>query len=88
MDYPVTYTVIPTADLRGLCIKHNWFTCGTNTQYAKLFYANSHGTPIEEIATIIWLCSDDELTCRRDILAALKEARDAWTKSLQADPTT
>lgn len=76
------YSVIPTEDLRALCIKKDWFTCGTNEQYAKLFLANSHGAPIEEIATIIWLCSDDEEHCRRDILADLKAARAEWTKSL------
>lgn len=83
------YSVIPTADLRNLCIKRNWFTCGTTEQYEKLFYANIHGCPIEEIATIIWLCSDDEEHCRCDILADLREAREAWTKSmLQYNPTT
>lgn len=30
------------------------------------------GCPIEEIATIIWLCSDSEVHCRRDILFELK----------------
>lgn len=87
MDYPVTYTVIPTSDLRALCIKRDWFTCGTNEQYKKLFHANSTGATMEEIATIIWLCSDDEKHCRRDILADLKEARAAWIKS-QEHPTT
>ena len=75
-------SVGPTSDLRALCIKKNWFTCGTNEQYAKLFYANSHGCPMEEIATVIWICSDDERYCRRDILADLKEAREDWAKSL------
>ena len=39
--------------LRELCIKHQWFTEGTNTQYDRLFYANAHGASAEEIATII-----------------------------------
>ncbi len=68
------YTVTTTENLRNLCINHNWFTCGTNEQYEKLFYANENGCPIEQIATIIWLCSDDEW-CRRDILDELKSAR-------------
>lgn len=64
------YSVTSPFSLRELCIDHNWFTCGSNNQYTKLFYANEHGCPIEEIATIIWLCSDDE--CRRaDILDIL-----------------
>lgn len=47
------YTVTTPENLRSLCIRKNWFTCGTNKQYEKLFYANEHGCPIEEIATII-----------------------------------
>lgn len=76
------YSVIPTEDLRALCIKKDWFTCGTVKQYEKLFHANSLGAPIEDIATIIWLCSDDDLHNRRDILADLRSARAAWTRSL------
>lgn len=67
------YSVTTTEELRMLCIKNNWFTCGTIEQYEKLFYANRNGCPIEEIATIIWLCSDEE--CRRtDILDTLVKA--------------
>ena len=69
------YTVTYPEELRQLCIVNKWFTEGSNQQYEKLFYANEHGCPIEEIATIIWLCSDDEKWCRRDILAALREAQ-------------
>lgn len=66
------YSVTTRANLRNLCIAHNWFTCGSCEQYEKLFYANENGCPIEEIATIIWLCSDEEY-CRRDILSELKK---------------
>lgn len=76
------YSTIPTYDLRALCIEHGWFTCGTNEQYDKLFYANTHGFSMEEIATIIWICSDTDLHSKNDILATLKTARAAWTKSL------
>ena len=69
----VRYSVTDTLKLRDLCIKNDWFTCGSIEQYDKLFYANEHGCPIEEIATIIWLCSDEE--CRRsDVLDVLVEA--------------
>jgi hypothetical protein len=69
------FSVTTTWNLRQLCIDHNWFTCGSIEQYEKLFYANEHGCPIEEIATIIWLCSDDE--CRRaDVLDILETAFD------------
>lgn len=37
------YTVTTNGILRNLCIKNNWFTCGTNEQYEKLFYANEYG---------------------------------------------
>lgn len=64
------YSVTSATELRNLCIKNNWFTCGSIEQYNKLFYANENGCPIEEIATIIWLCSDED--CRRtDILDIL-----------------
>lgn len=68
------YSVTTNEALRELCIKNGWFTCGTNRQYEKLFYANTHGCPLEEIATIIWICSDDAMP-RRDILFNLKEER-------------
>lgn len=64
------FSVTTNTNLRELCIAHDWFTGGSCEQYKKLFYANENGCPIEEIATIIWLCSDDE-HCRRDILAYL-----------------
>lgn len=77
----MTYSTVPNDKLRALCIKNNWFTCGSNAQYDKLFHANASGATIEEIATIIWLCSDDD-NCRRDILAELKQARADWTRSM------
>lgn len=56
------YTVTTTYKLRELCIKHNWFTCGSCEQYDKMFYANENGYSLEEIATIIWLCSEKRWT--------------------------
>lgn len=64
------YSVTSTSELRNLCIKNNWFTAGTIDQYYKLFYANENGYPVEGIATIIWLCSDEN--CRMtDVLDIL-----------------
>ena len=71
----MNYTVTDTETLRQACIDNGWFTQGTNNQYEKLFYANSHGCPIKEIATIIWLCSDEGAWCRRDILDTLQDLR-------------
>lgn len=60
--------------LRQLCIENQWFTQGSNRQYEKLFYMNDQQAAIEQIATVIWLCSDEDTTCRRDIIFALNEA--------------
>ena len=66
------YSITTPDELRSLCIKNDWFTSGTIEQYEKLFYANENGCPVEEIATIIWLCSGEE--CRRtDVLDILVE---------------
>lgn len=62
---------IGSEDLRQLCIRHQWFTDGSNSQYEKLFYALSMKAPFEEIVTIIWVCSDADKWCRRDIIDIL-----------------
>lgn len=68
------YTVTTFENLRQLCIKNNWFTCGSCEQYEKMFYANEHGATIEEIAAIIWVCSSDEHS-KSSILSALEDRR-------------
>ncbi len=75
-DYETRDGRIDNDKLRSLCIKHDWFTCGTNSQYSKLFEMNEQGAGIEQIATVIWLCSDSDIpqNCRRDIILALHEA--------------
>ena len=52
------------------CNKYHWFTCGDNTQYNKLFDLNKNGASIEELALVIYICSD---VPREDILNKLKE---------------
>lgn len=75
-DYETRDGRIDNDKLRSLCIEHGWFTCGTNSQYSKLFEMNEQGAGIEQIATVIWLCSDSDIpeNCRRDIILALHEA--------------
>lgn len=75
-DYETRDGRIDNDKLRSLCIQHDWFTCGTNSQYEKLFEMNEQGAGIEQIATVIWLCSDSGIpeNCRRDIIFALHEA--------------
>ena len=76
------YTVTSPEELRNLCIENDWFTCGTNRQYDKLFYANENACPIEEIATIIWLCSNEE--CRRaDVLEILEKVHQNRARRLK-----
>lgn len=82
-------TVCDKQHLVNLCIKNNWFTEGSNKQYEKLFYANENGCPIEQIATIIWVCSDSDVWCRRDILDELKNARtDFWKRMFSVEDET
>ena len=45
--------------LRELCIKNKWFTCGSNNQYDKLFDMNKKGCSVDDLAFIIWICSDE-----------------------------
>lgn len=57
---------LTTMDVYGLCNKHQWFTCGDNRQYEKMFdyvrdneiFASSTDK-ISKLATMIWICSND-----------------------------
>ena len=51
--------MITATALRSLCIKNEWFTHGSNYQYGKLFDRAREGASIEELATIIWICSEN-----------------------------
>lgn len=54
-----TYTYNLSNDsLHQLCIDNGWFTYGSNEQYEKLFRRNNSGAKVNELATIIWTCSD------------------------------
>lgn len=69
--------IIPNDDLRTLCIRNNWFTCGTNRQYEKLFEANRFGASLHDIVVIIWLCSDVSMhQIREELEKAQKEYDD------------
>lgn len=74
------YTVTTNPNLRALCIKHNWFTCGDCRQYERLFEANRSGYTLEEIAAIIWICSDD-VWSKEGILSILTDARRTYLNS-------
>ena len=51
-------TITATA-LRSLCIEHDWFTHGSNYQYGKLFDRAREGAGPEELAAMIWICSEN-----------------------------
>ena len=61
---------LTTMDMYELCNEHQWFTCGTNSQYEKMFdfvrEANIDSIMIDykikELATMIWICSEDKFT--------------------------
>lgn len=42
-----------------LCRERNWFTCGSTSQYDKMFGLIKNGMSCHAIALVIWLCSDD-----------------------------
>ena len=62
MKYTETRTM-SASKLRALCIQHDWYTCGTNAEYSRLFdrLTDCCGCPehlttekLVEIATDIW----------------------------------
>lgn len=69
---------LDSSELRALCIRNSWFTCGDIRQYTRFFQRNSEGATIEELSVIIWICSDD--IPYNDIYAALCKAMDAIPK--------
>ena len=69
---------LDSSELRALCIRNSWFTCGDIRQYTRFFQRNSEGATIEELSVIIWICSDD--IPYNDIYAALCKAMYAIPK--------
>lgn len=55
-------TKLATDNLYVLCNENQWFTCGTNEQYSKMFDENRNGCTLDELILIIWLCSDSSWT--------------------------
>lgn len=67
-----------SSELRALCIRNNWFTCGDIRQYTRFFQRNSEGATVKELSVIIWICSDE--VPYNDIYTALCKAMDAMPK--------
>lgn len=74
--------IIPNDDLRMLCIRKDWFTCGTNRQYERLFQSNRFGASVHDLALIIWICSDNVLLV--EVEEALKAAEKEYDDLMEA----
>lgn len=61
--------IINNNTLYRICNEKKYFTCGTNEQYEKLFRLNTLNSSTMELATIIWICSDN--VSREEILKEL-----------------
>lgn len=65
--------------LRELCIQNQWFTGGSNRQYEKMFQRASEGATLEELALIIWLCSN---ASRAEIESKLCETQKTYLTAI------
>ena len=59
------------------CNKNQWFTCGSCEQYDRMFELESNGITIDELAAIIYICSNPTEWNFVDILDRLIELNDA-----------
>lgn len=71
-----------TAEVRSLCIKNDWFTCGSNSQYERMFEKVRDGANIEEVATIIWVCSEN--VTKEEIIKELLPTRNERVEMVRA----
>ena len=71
-----------TAEVRSLCIKNDWFTCGSNSQYERMFEKVREGADVEEVATIIWVCSEN--VTKEEIIKELLPTRNERVEMVRA----
>lgn len=71
MENIIDKATIGYEELRKLCIDNNWFTCGSIRQYEKLFDRDREGASLDELTTIIWICSDETHTKQSIYMALL-----------------
>lgn len=69
-------------EIRSLCIKKDWFTNGTTTQYERMFDRVCDGADIDEIATIIWVCSEN--VTKEEIIKELLPVKKERVKMVRA----
>ena len=44
-------------EIYALCVRNNWFTCGTAEQYERMFRMVELGYSARDVAMVIWFCS-------------------------------
>lgn len=76
MKWDAKFSVTDTESLRMACIRKNWFTCGTCEQYDRMFAMNREKRPLEEVALVIWLCSEG--VTREEIQRDLEDLREDY----------
>lgn len=79
INQPIKTTINQAAnftfsELRAICVRNNFFTCGDNSEYNRLFEMNSNGREIGALADWIWQHSDDFTL--NEVTAALVNAYD------------
>jgi hypothetical protein len=57
-------------NVRVMCIKNNWFTCGSNKEFEKMFQLVKKKAAVEQVAKQIYFNSDN--VYYRDILNKLE----------------
>ena len=71
-----------TAEVRNLCIKNDWFTNGSNSQYERMIEKVREGADVDEIATIIWVCSEN--VTKEEIIKELLPTRNERVEMIRA----
>ncbi|WP_409969639.1 hypothetical protein RFF05_06935 [Bengtsoniella intestinalis] len=74
--------MISNYELMNLCIKNQWFTAGTTTQYDKMFTVAEDGADLDCIVMLIWLCSEEPWTT-----ATIKSTIEAFIASKEPTMT-
>ena len=63
-----------------LCNRKQYFTLGSNEQYAKFLKMVGEKAPLDSIARVLWVCSDDRFSfneCYKDCYDNLMTVREA-----------
>jgi hypothetical protein len=63
--------IIDMTALYRLCNKYRLFTCGDNEQYDKMFALAGNGITQDELALILYMCSDCEIDIIREWITPL-----------------